>query len=245
MHTAPTPTTSPSTTTWSYQGTDGPDNWDTVSRACKNTGASMESPIDIRSSELDPPSSDLRPVTLEFKPTQFTLENNGHTIEAVPTDSATDSFTIDGTAYELQQFHFHAASEHHIDGQETAAELHLVATSAGRQAAVLGVLLQVGPASEALSELFSQIPAVQREGSAIPLTQPIDPTALTPAHSESVRYSGSLTTPPCTEGVTWTVFLTPMTLSEEQLRAFTDAYPDDHRPTQPLHGRTVTKIPAP
>jgi len=102
------------------------------------------------------------------------------------------------------------------------------------------VLLQEGAANDALSQLFSEIPAEPDEERE--LTAPIDLNAVLPAGSASVQYDGSLTTPPCTEGVRWNVFLTPATVSAAQLAAFTAVYPDNNRPVQGLHGREVAKV---
>ncbi len=230
--------------TWSYDGDDGPASWGDVSATCQNTSASTQSPIDIDTANLGT-SNSATPVTLHYTPTSFKLENNGHTIEAVPTDLKADFVTIGSTNYYLQQFHFHAESEHELNGAHTAMELHLVHKSADGKLVVLGVMIQPGTASSALDELFSIAPpSITPEDDLVKLTKKIDPSALIPTAAPSAQYNGSLTTPPCTEGVLWNVYLTPITISPEQLHKFTDIYPNNHRPDQPLHNRQVMGIPA-
>lgn len=242
--TEPTATPSPSSTHWSYDGADGPAHWDTVAKACKNTSEAHESPIDIVTSAMVSNPAATAVVT-HYVPTSFELENNGHTIEAVPEDLTANTIELDGTTYALQQFHFHADSEHTVDGKHSAAELHLVHKSADGKVAVLALLLQDGAANDSLSQLFASIPAKEtEEGHEVDLGTPIDLTSLIPTGSLSAQYDGSLTTPPCTEGVRWNVFLTPVSISKEQLAEFTAVYPDNHRPVQPLHKREVDKVPA-
>jgi carbonic anhydrase len=184
-------------------------------------------------------------VKISYVPTSFSVENNGHTIEAIPADLHADSVVIDDTTYYLQQFHFHATSEHLINGASAAAELHLVNKSDDGEIVVLSLLIQPGAASAPLAEMFSALPpTVTEEGDEVELAQPIDLATMIPADLTSVRYDGSLTTPPCSEGVNWNVFLAPVTFSPEQLAALTALYPDNHRPTQPLHDREVSLVPA-
>ena len=104
--------------------------------------------------------------------------------------------------------------------------------------AVLGVLMNAGQENAALAELFDKIPTTKTdEQSAVELDEKIDPTDLIPAESKVARYSGSLTTPPCSEPVIWSVFLTPSAVSDPQLAALAAIFPGNHRPTQPLNGR--------
>jgi carbonic anhydrase len=237
---ASTSTPVPAASSWSYDGADGPAHWDAVAKACRNTSASHESPIDIVTASLKAGSA-AHAVQVDYRPTAFTVENTGHTVEAVPADLTADSVVLDGTRYFLQQFHFHATSEHTIDGEHAAAELHLVHKSEKGDVVVVAVLLKPGAENAALNELLGSIPKTKKEAE---LSSPIDPAALLPIGSASAQYEGSLTTPPCTEGVRWNVYLSDATLSPAQLAELTAAYPDNHRPVQPLHGRVVTKVPA-
>lgn len=231
---------------WSYSGFNGPDAWGKFGAACHNTEASHESPIAIDTAALtrNAPAGDAAPVVFHYAPAQFELENNGHTIEAVPTDAHANRVERDGVVYELQQFHFHASSEHTIDGVSTAAELHLVHRSDDGELLVIGVLLEVGAQNSALDELFAKVTDEVSGAEGEALHTPINPSELLPANLASAQYSGSLTTPPCTEGVQWNVFTTPATVSAEQLAEYTAVYSDNHRAVQPLHGRDVFFVPA-
>ncbi|MEN2736201.1 carbonic anhydrase family protein [Microbacterium sp. X-17] len=226
---------SPSLTSWSYSGADGPAHWSGVAPACADWAGARQSPVDIVTGELKRDDS-AAPVRVDYGSTPFAVEDNGHAIEAVPQDAEAGSIELGGRIYRLQQFHFHAASEHTVDGVQADAELHLVHRAAGGEVAVLGVLLTEGEGNPALGALVDSSDAAHTAPAVI------DPAALLPASGASARYTGSLTTPPCTEGVSWNVFLTPTTLSRAQLDALTGAHPANHRPVQPLHGRTVTAV---
>ncbi|HEY5857004.1 MAG TPA: carbonic anhydrase family protein [Aldersonia sp.] len=229
---------------WSYSGDNGPDQWGEIAASCQSGTSSSQSPINIDSSSLVPESPpNAGAVTLHYVPTHFEVENTGRTIEAVPDDLDANSITIDGTRYYLQQFHLHTPSEHTITNQSFPIELHLVNKSEDGAIAVLGVLLAAGAENSALSELFTKMPTtVTDEQSMVPLDGKIDPTDLIPPSSAIARYSGSLTTPPCTEPVLWSVFMTPSTVSAGQVADLQQIFPDNHRPTQPLNGRVINEV---
>ena len=216
-------------------------SWAAEYPLCADRPASTESPIDIRRDALvvDPTAT----MDLSYTPTVFAVENNGHTIEAVPQDLTANSVTVGGVSYKLQQFHFHASSEHLVDGAGFDAELHLVHKSDDGKTLVIGVFLDTGESNPELAELFSRVPAEVSETPTTTLSKPIDLARVIPAGTPRVQYTGSLTTPPCTEGVHWEVFLNPVTVSAQELSAFTAVYPDNHRPVQPLHGRQLTEDP--
>ncbi|HEY5880502.1 MAG TPA: carbonic anhydrase family protein [Nakamurella sp.] len=220
-------------------GNTGPDHWGDIAPGCATTADSAQSPIDIDKAALA--AGPANTVTVRYTPAAFEVENNGHTVQAVPDDTKENSITIAGSAYYLQQFHFHAESEHQIDGANAPMELHLVHQDDAGRLAVLGVLLESGAASEPLAELFTSIPAQENEDAPVELHHEIDPGRLTPTDPTLARYQGSLTTPPCTEGVEWNVFLTPMTLSSEQIAAYTAVFAGNSRPVQPLNDRTVVE----
>ena len=163
----------------------------------------------------------------------MTVTNTGHTIQAnYGTGSA---IGIDGTWYDLLQFHFHTPSEHTIDGEQAAAELHLVHQDDDGNLAVVGVLVTEGEANAAVAPVLEDAPdheGQQRE----PATE-VDADGLLPESHLTFRYDGSLTTPPCSEGVRWMVMTEPVTWSAEQLAAFTDLYDGSNRPVQPLNER--------
>ncbi len=160
------------------------------------------------------------------------VSNTGHTLQAGYGSGST--IGVDGTRYDLIQFHFHTPSEHTIDGEHAAAELHLVHQDDGNLA-VVGVLVEEGAASEAVAPVLEDPP--DAEGEQREPETPVDAAGLLPEGHATFRYDGSLTTPPCSEGVRWMVMTEPVTWSAEQLTAFTDLYDGSNRPTQPLHDR--------
>lgn len=239
---SPAASASPTGAEWSYAGAQGPDHWGDVAETCGTTSASTQSPIDIDQLALVP-GEGVAPVELAFKPTEFAVFNNGHTIEAVPQEEgAAGGFTVDGVTYTVAQFHFHDPSEHTLDGENAPMEMHIVAKAEDGKVAVLGLLLQEGEDNSGLHEVFASMPTeVTEEDEAVELATPVDLATIVPADAPLARYTGSLTTPPCTEGVLWDVYLSPATISPEQLAAFQALYPDNHRPTQPLNGREVSE----
>ncbi|WP_223692548.1 carbonic anhydrase [Leifsonia poae] len=229
---------------WSYGADTGPAQWQTLDPACSTTRASRQSPVDIDTSTLaiDPTAA---PVVLHDRPASFELGNDGHMIVAVADDPHAYAITIAGTRYDLRELDFHAGSEHELDGRPAAAELQLVHVSSTGAIAVMSVLFRTGAANAALDEVFSSMPHPVTVGTdRVDLTEPIDPAALIPPGSTSARYIGSLTSPPCTADVLWNVYLHPLTVSPAQLHDLTDIYSDNHRPVQPLNGRTITGIAA-
>jgi carbonic anhydrase len=229
---------------WSYSGDAGPDHWGEMVSTCQAGASSSQSPINIDPASLVPESPPTAgAVTLNYLPALFEVENTGHTIEAVPDDLHANSITIDGKTYYLQQFHLHTPSEHTISKQSFPMELHLVNKSDDGTTAVLGVPLASGAENASLAELFTKMPATETdEQSMIPLEGKIDPTDVIPPGSAIAQYSGSLTTPPCTEPVIWSVFLTPSTVSADQVANLQKIFPDNHRPTQPLNDRVINDV---
>ncbi len=222
-----------STPHWGYEAAGGPAHWAEIAPAC---AGSVQSPINLWSSTLH--QGDKAHLKLDYVPVHFNVSNNGHTVQANPIDAAESGIVLDGERFTLKQFHVHTPSEHQIDGHAHDMELHLVHASASGKTAVVGVFFDTGNHNEALDELFTDIPGVlAAAGSTITLDKRIDPAALLPSHGQIARYTGSLTTPPCTEGVLWNLELQPMQLSAVQLQALRSVYPHNNRPVQPFNGR--------
>lgn len=238
----PPPTLAAAAPEWSYSGARSAAHWGESYPDCAPSATGTQSPIDIEHLSLGD-SHGAAPVELDLRPARFALVNNGHTIEAIPEKAAAGGFRIGGVTYTVEQFHLHAPSEHLIDGAPAAMELHVVARSADGATAVLGLLMAEGRDSDVLDELFASMPTgVTGDEEAITLDEPIDLGALMPPDAPLARYVGSLTTPPCTEGVLWDVYLSEATVSSDQLAAFHALYPDNHRPVQSLHGRQVEAV---
>ena len=222
---------------WSYQGSTGPEHWYALSPEygiAKDGKA--QSPIDIVTADLTADAAVGKPV-ITYGKALFELENNGHTIEAIPVaaDGQGNSIALDGKTYVLQQFHFHAPSEHLFDGTSFAIELHLVHKSSQNDMAVIGVMITEGARNETLMEVFDNLPS---DESLRPEVE-VNLDGLFPDGWEAYRYDGSLTTPPCTEGVKWTVRALPITMSRSQIDAFRVLYDGNRRHVQNRYGRQV------
>ncbi|HKP59386.1 MAG TPA: carbonic anhydrase family protein [Polyangiales bacterium] len=218
---------------WSYQGNTGPAHWaelDPSFSACEGTA---QTPIDFPSGVTPGLVPGLR---FTYRPSALTILNNGHTVQANYDQGS--KLELDGVSYELAQLHFHAHSEHTVANQSYPLEMHLVHKSAEGKLAVLAVFIQPGVENAALAGLFSHMPKTEHEAAPVAGVS-IDASKLLPSHLWAFRYRGSLTTPPCTEGVEWTVFSEAITASSAQIQAYTSIYPDDYRPTQPQHERAI------
>jgi carbonic anhydrase len=218
-----------------YAGSEGPENWaalDPAYEAC--SAGDRQSPIDLVGGN----ERELPELELAYRPAELEIENNGHSLEAeYPPGS---SLSIGGDEYELQQFHFHAPSEHRFDGRSLPLEFHFVHASEDGRIAVLGVLVEEGEDNRAFSPLTRATPA--QEGARAPVGGTGKARDLLPDAVESAprwSYSGSLTTPPCTEGVRWEVLAEPIELSAAQIERYTAVYDATNRPLQPRNGRRI------
>jgi carbonic anhydrase len=162
--------------------------------------------------------------------------NNGHSIELEPTGRTHAGITLAGQRYDLAQFHFHSPAEHTIDGHRADIEFHFVHKNAAGDTVVLSVMADEG-ASNAAWQPFVDAASTPRDDE---MHGAIDLAALLPSSLDHLSYEGSLTTPPCTEGVRWLVTTTPINLGADQVAALDRAYIDNARPLQDLHGRSVT-----
>jgi carbonic anhydrase len=228
---------SPWKTPWNYQGPRGAKNWSALdpSYTTCNTGKE-QSPIDIR----NPHKADLPPLRFENKtePIRYVI-NNGHTIRVNYHDApGTGSLLlVGGTPYQLGQFHFHHPSEHYLNGKRYPMELHLMYKGPDGQIVGVAVLLKAGRADTTVQHIFAHMPP--REGQVAVTGVAIDAAAMLPHNTSYYMYTGSLTAPPCTEGVKWIVMKTPGEVSVAQITAFARLFPDDARPLQPLNTRIV------
>ena len=222
-------------TAWSYKGETGPAHWGTLDPAYITcVDGSAQTPINL----ANPTTHGLKNIVFNYISGEAEVFNNGHTVEAEPAGEAAEStITVGGVTYPFAQFHFHAPSEHKIAGKRYPLEIHFVHKTEGGKLAVVGVMVKVGEANEAWQEFIDAIPNATADpaDTAIELNW----TKLLPKNKQTFRYKGSLTTPPCSEGVAWNVFNTPITMSVEQIDAFTDAYTGNSRPIQPTNGRRI------
>jgi carbonic anhydrase len=218
---------------WTYEGAGSPEHWGELSPDFKTCQIGMQqTPIDLNGgvkAQFD------KPFSLAYKAVGGKVVNNGHTIQ-VNLDKGC-SCTVEGTAYDLLQFHFHHPSEHLLSGRSLAMELHLVHKAADGALAVIGVFLREGAANTLLSPVFDEMPMAAGGEKTLPAM--LDPSGLLPARSGYYRYTGSLTTPPCSEGLTWTVLREPVEASPEQIRNFAALFPNNARPVQKLNDRVI------
>jgi carbonic anhydrase len=228
---------SPWKTPWSYRGPRGAQYWSTLdpSYATCNTGKE-QSPIDIR----NPHKVDLSPLRFEHKtePIRYVI-NNGYTIRVNYHDAPGKGslLLIGNTPYQLSQFHFHHPSEHYLNGKRYPMELHLMYNGPDGRIVGVAVLLKAGRPNTTVQRVFTHMPT--REGQVAVTGVEIDAAAMLPHDTSYYMYTGSLSAPPCTEGVRWFVLKTLGEVSVAQIKAFARLFPDDARPLQPLNARIV------
>jgi carbonic anhydrase len=222
---------------WSYGGALGPQHWPEDYPDC---GRKDQSPIDIRTSQ----AANLPEIEFHYQPSPLFIENNGHTIQVdfPDTGASANTVTIGGEEYRLTQFHFHQPSEEKLQGRDQDMVVHLVhlrGEGVYMRLAVVAVLLKGGAPNSLIETLWHHIPKeLSHEPEKIPDVN-IDPNELLPKNRGYYTYLGSLTTPPCTEIVTWYVLKSPTQLSAEQVETFKKYYSNNVRPVQPLDGRTI------
>jgi carbonic anhydrase len=222
----------PHVTHWSYEGKAGPQAWGRMKpEFAKCATGSRQSPIDIR----DGMALDLDPVQFDYKPTGFGVIDNGHTVQVNVAPG--NSIEVMGRRFELLQFHFHRPSEERINGRQFEMVAHLVHKDAEGRLAVVAVLLDRGAAQPLLQTVWNNLPLEKGEEAAA--RAQIDLNQLLPADRRYYTYMGSLTTPPCSEGVLWMVMQQPVQLSGQQIDIFSRLYPMNARPIQQAAGRLI------
>ncbi|MFM5931000.1 MAG: carbonic anhydrase [Novosphingobium sp.] len=218
---------------WTYTGEAGPDRWGDLSEEFKLCKAGhMQSPIDLGGVEVEGKFS----VRAAYQPGPLTLLNNGHTVQAVIAPGSTLTSGI--ARYKLLQVHFHTPSEEVLYGLPYPMVAHFVHVDHAGNLAVLGVLFEEGAHNPELEKLVRAAPAEESEATLIKGVT-FDPSRLLPQNLAVYRYEGSLTTPPCTEGVRWHVARHRVTASAAQIAALHAIMGDNARPIQPLHGRLL------
>jgi carbonic anhydrase len=218
---------------WGYEGDSAPYRWGDLHpeyAMCKQ--GLRQSPIDIR----NPVIGEVEPIRFHYEDVALKVTNNGHTIQV---DYAPGSFILfGGSRYELVQFHFHSPSEERINGRVFDMVAHLVHRSPQGRIAMVAVLLTVGAEQPMLQQVWNAMPGT-RDRTRERLDVTINASQLLPADRTYYSYMGSLTTPPCTEGVQWLVMKTPVEISREQLAHFTALYPMNARPLQAHNDRLI------
>ncbi|HEY7894299.1 MAG TPA: carbonic anhydrase family protein [Gemmatimonadaceae bacterium] len=226
-------------TPWDYTGPRGADHWSALDPAYAicNTGK-QQSPIDIAGAHR----ADLPPLRFENHSAPLEhLVNNGHTVRVNYAPPGSGDFLIVGdTRYQLTQFHFHHPAEELIGGKRYEMELHLMYAAADGDVAGVAVFLERGRAEATVKTLWDHMPLIVGKDLTIPGVE-VNPGEMLPPNAAYYKYQGSVTAPPCTEGVVWYVLKTPVEVSAAQIAAFAKLYPNDARPPMPLNGRVVSE----
>ena len=217
---------------WSYEGEGAPANWSKL-RPDFATCASgqRQSPININEGIR----VDLEPIRFDYKPTMFRIINNGHTVQVGVGGGS--SINVMGRRYNLQQIHFHRPSEERINGRGFDMVAHLVHKDYEDRYAVVAVLLESGAEHPLIQTFWNNLPLEVDQDLAPNLV--VDLTRILPETRQYFSYMGSLTTPPCTEGVLWLVFKQPVQVSQDQIEIFSRLYRNNARPIQPNNSRLV------
>lgn len=230
-------------THWGYEGEDGPEHWGALDPVYADCAEGMhQSPINIATSELTEGIN----YDLNYKPIPSfhiahnehmeEIIDNGHTIQ-VTVDEGSD-ITIEGKVYTLKQFHFHTPSEHTIDGEHYPMEMHMVHQSTDDQLAVVSLMIAEGDPNANFDKIIAHIPDTKSEAKHVDDTD-LDINQSLPSDIYAYHYVGSLTTPPCSENVQWLVLKELLSLSSEQIHAFSSKIGDNNRPVQAVNDREV------
>lgn len=219
---------------WGYEEDNGPEVWGQLTpeyRIC-DTGR-HQSPIDLVNATF----AELPAITFNYQSASVNIRNTGNTIE-VAYPNKDNWIEIDGMKYHLLQFHFHAPSEHTVEGNLSDMEMHLVHESEEGMLGVIGVLIKRGSVNTAFDTFWHLMPSVAHESEQVTRVV-LNAFDLLPDTKRTYRYEGSLTTPPCSEGVKWLLMTTPIEMSEAQIAAFKAIFDGNNRPVQPLNGRKL------
>ncbi len=227
------PTAIADTVHWQYQGEHGPEHWGAMTKnfSTCSTGVN-QSPIDI----TQPIEANLSALRVNYQKNQVEVVNNGHTIQ---TNIAKGSnFINDVGTFALKQFHFHSPSENTINGQSFPLEAHFVHTDSTGKLAVIGVMFKEGNTNQALSAIWENIHTKTHDK--LTVKDIFNPSSLLPAKQDYFRFNGSLTTPPCSEGVSWFVMQDAIEASKAQITQFRQVMGGDtNRPVQAVNARLI------
>lgn len=217
---------------WSYEGEVGPLSWGKLNPAnVKCDLGERQSPIDIR----DGIRVELDTIHFDYKPVAFAVVDNGHTIQV--NLSPGNFINVSGKTFDLIQFHFHRPSEERVNGRTSEMVAHLVHKDREGKLAVVAVLLELGKSNDIIQLVWNNLPLEQNDP--VKALKSLDIAQLLPARRDYYTYMGSLTTPPCSEGVLWMVMKETVELSAEQLAIFSRLYPMNARPLQKTAGRII------
>lgn len=217
---------------WTYSGEEGPENWAKLTPEYGACAGKNQTPIDLAGFI----EAELKPIRFSYQAGGNEIFNNGHTVQV--NYAAGSSISLDGIQFDLKQLHFHAPSENHINGKSYVMEAHLVHADKDGNLAVVALMFNEGDENKLLATIWPLMPA--NAGEKIALPSPFAVEKLLSSDKSYYRFNGSLTTPPCTEGVRWLVMKTPVSVSKEQVEAFMHViHHANNRPLQPVNARPV------
>ncbi len=200
---------------WGYEGNEGPQQRGNLSESyemCKK--GRNQSPIDIKKGSI----TELDGIEFNYQGSSLTVLNNGHTIQVNAGSGA--YINVGGEKYDLLQYHFHSPNEHQVKGAPYLLEMHLVHKSEHGRLAVIGILMKKGEYNAELKKIWDYMPG--QAGEKISPNISVDPASLLPDNRSYFYYNGSLTTPPCSEGVRWFVLSSPVEIAQSQAQGFLD-----------------------
>jgi carbonic anhydrase len=218
---------------WGYEGEGGPEHWGELTpdyTACAD--GSAQSPVNLTAAI----GEDLPDIAFNYGESHLNIFNNGHTVQVNYDEGS--SITVGDVQYDLIQFHFHTGSEHTIDGKQYPLEFHLVHRNAEGGLAVVGVMAVEGSENPAFADILAHAPAEETTVAVVEGVM-VAAESLLPEGRLYYAYDGSLTTPPCSEGVKWHVLNTPIEMSAAQIETLADILNNNFRPVQPLHSRPL------
>ncbi|HHH55314.1 MAG TPA: carbonic anhydrase family protein [Bacteroidetes bacterium] len=219
---------------WSHhKGEEGPENWKNLCDGFKDCGGKSQSPIDIQTTNVKN-DKELSSPEFHYSDSKVDIINNGHTVQFNVTG---DNFVkLNGKDYKLLQFHYHALSEHTIDGKHFPMEVHFVHKNSDSDFAVIGAMIKEGKPNQLFEKYLEHFPTDKGEYKS---DETFNILNLLPENKSYFYYSGSLTTPPCSEVVNWYVLKTPIEASKDQIVKFSKILNNNYRPVMPLNGRAV------
>lgn len=218
---------------WTYGGAGGPEHWGELSpKFSVCSSGRNQSPVNLTA----PIKAKLPTLSMSYGASGDEVLNNGHTVQV--NFKPGDVLTVGAHRYELKQFHFHKPSENQINGKLFPMEAHLVHADAEGNLAVVAVMIEDGASNPMLQAVWAGMP--EKADVKVALPKPVSAQDLLPAQRDYYQFSGSLTTPPCSEGVLWLVMKQPVTASAAQIERFGHVmHHDNNRPVQPLYSRVV------
>ncbi len=220
---------------WTYEGHGGPENWGVLSPefATCSTGKN-QTPINI----TDTVEAELFPLDLKYNAVPLDIVNNGHTVQVNYAPGSTLSFN--GITFDLLQFHFHTPSENHIEGNSFLMEAHLVHKNGSGGLGVVGVTFDAGEENPFIAKIWEHLPAKSGDHNKVNYVQ-LNVADMLPVSKDYYRFNGSLTTPPCSEGVLWLMMKNSVTVSSEQVLKIHRIMGDNNRPLQPVNARPILR----